>query len=78
MNQELIGINVYWTKNGSDEQKVTFIMALNHEDAWNKVFKMKGGSANITIIKSQCYDRVEKCSVGDAVFYPNTPTPTCI
>lgn len=64
---DLIGINVYWKKDDSDEEKCTFIMATNHETACKKVLQIKG--SNIQIIRSQAYDRVEKCSTGDPVHY---------
>lgn len=65
----MIGYNVYWVKIGSDLERVTFIMADSHEEAWNKVLKIKGGSNKITIIKAQEYDRLSKSLRNEPVFY---------
>ena len=65
----MIGYNVYWVKKGSDLEKITFIMAENHEEAWNKVLKIKGGSNKITIIKAQEYDRLTKSLKDEPVLY---------
>ena len=65
----MIGMNIYWKKIGSDVENVTFIMAESYEDGWNKVLKMKGGPSKITIIKAQEYYRLNKCLVGEPVYY---------
>ena len=70
---ELMGFNVYWTKNGADEEKCTFIMAPNHETACTKVQQIKG--SDIQVIRSQTYDRVEKCFTGDPVYYTRQSMP---
>lgn len=69
MAQELMGVNVYWKKNGTDEEKVTFIMAQDHVDAYEKVLKMKGGTDKITITKAQCYNREKKVLAGNPTFF---------
>lgn len=69
MEKELIGFNVYWVKNGSTEEKVTFIMSVDHEEACDKVLRIKGGSAKITITKVQEYDRLSKTLVGSPIVY---------
>lgn len=65
----MVGYNVYWTKVGSDSERVTFIMADSHEEAWNKVLKIKGGSKKITIIKAHEYDRLSKSLIGEPIMY---------
>ena len=69
MEKELIGFNVYWLKNGSTEEKVTFIMSVDHTEAYNKVLRIKGGPSKVTITKVQEYDRLNKTLVGSPIVY---------
>lgn len=68
----MVGYNVYWTKNGSDLEKVTFIMADSYEEAYDKVLRVKGGSSKIIIIRIQEYDRLSKSLMGEPVYYKQT------
>ena len=62
-----MGINVYWKRNISNEEKCTFIMAPDHSTACKKVQQIKG--TDIQIIRSQTYDRVHKCLPGEPIYY---------
>ncbi|MBD5526836.1 MAG: hypothetical protein HDR02_00280 [Lachnospiraceae bacterium] len=63
----IMGINVYWKRENSDEEKCTFIMAMSHETACQKVQQIKG--ADIQLLRSQTYDRTQKCLTGEPIYY---------
>lgn len=69
MEKELVGFNVYWVKNGSTEEKVTFVMSANYEEAHDKVLLIKGGPAKVTITKVHEYDRLTKSLIGEPVTF---------
>lgn len=68
-NIGLTGVNVTWRKQNSLQENVTFIMALNHQDAHDKVLAIKGSKEKIVIIKAQSYDRVSSCLTGEPTIY---------
>ena len=61
--------NVYWKKENSDKEKITFTEAQSVVEAWNKIISIKGRVSKIVILGVQEINRGKNSLVGDFIPY---------